>query len=376
MPSVFARTFAALNVSKPPTIADDVILPVVDIKVAEFEDANSDDSNSESDEPVLRCITNTQHISTPELSPKPSISIFKAAEEGDVAALAYYIEHASPNPANLLNTRDPETDCTLLHLVVSHVSNPLTALRLLLSNGADVSARNVYNVQAIHMLLLNCRSPLSSLTVLLEHKANPNARDGDGWTPLHYCARFCDPSLPILQALVERGGNINAVDASQKSPVFGLLAHGDHAETLDWMIHQAKADLTIKGDFLDPKSRKTNKGSIVMQAAKYGRLDCLMMLIHSPASMQMLRSILDRQELTYCIQLVQDQIHSRDSSVKHGRLETVMETLQSLLHSLECDPDSTIKPPQSLLFADNETKKPRKQKAFLKRMSNIFKPKK
>ncbi|KAI8388823.1 ankyrin repeat-containing domain protein, partial [Radiomyces spectabilis] len=170
----------------------------------------------------------------------PDVSIWQAAAKGDLDTLRYYIDHNETDLAVLLNTRDPETECTLLHLVISSVSDPYPMLRLLLEHGAEPIARNVYNVYPIQLLSLHCSDPLPSMKLLLEYEADPNARDGDGWTPLHYAARFCRDPQPVMQLLVQHGADINAKDASQRSPIFLLLANGDHATALNWLVHDAK----------------------------------------------------------------------------------------------------------------------------------------
>ncbi|ORX53239.1 ankyrin, partial [Hesseltinella vesiculosa] len=166
----------------------------------------------------------------------PTVSIWTAAERGDLDSLLYYIQH-SHDPVTLLNKRDPKTECTLLHLVVSHVSEPYQALKLLLSNGADPWTRNVYNVQVLHTLPLYCSYPRECYELLLGYPdLDINCRDGDSWTPLHYACRFSPSPLPIIELLVTNGADVNALDSSRKSPLFCLLANGDHVYALSYFI--------------------------------------------------------------------------------------------------------------------------------------------
>ncbi|KAI7866295.1 ankyrin repeat-containing domain protein [Spinellus fusiger] len=387
MPSLFARTFAVLNATKPPALPDSAPLPSVDVTVPMFDDSNSENSTSEdsykdrdrSQTYDLRCVTDPHHLSTPELvetSPEPSISIFKAAEEGDTASLSYFIEHYNNNVKTLVNQRDPDTDSTLLQLVVSHVRNPLDCLRILLSQGADLSARNIYNVQAIHMLLLNCKSPFAPLKLMLEYNADAASKDGDGWTPLHYCTRFCEPSIPLLKLLIDNGGQINAEDASSKTPVFGLMAHGDHVEILEWLIHTGKPCLSIKGEFFNSKTRSSTYGTLLMQAAKYGRLQSLNYLLNTSTTMQMLRPLLTYSEIKHCIGCVQEVIHQQDYATTEGLATDLLQTLHTILSSLECDPDSMIYLNELKNPAQRrESKSKFHRKAFIKRMTHMFRSK-
>lgn len=313
MPTLLTRTFALLNNTKPPTEEEQVTVDTV---------------------------------STPS-SPKckPDISIWKAAEQGDLSALKYYVQHSSVDPATLLNTRDPDTDCTLLHLVVSNNTiNTLPIIELLLKHGADATARNIYNVQAIHMASLHSPQPLELVTLLLSYSAKPNARDGDGWTPLHYAARFCQPPDKILQLLVSKGADINLTDTGHKSPLFGLLANGDLSTCLDWLIHTAKADVSIRGDFLDQNSRKTRPGTIILQAAKYSRINCLSLLMASTVAMNQLRRVIHRDELNYANQLVKEQRQKliNPAANESQKLESILSLLQELEDTLERDPLSLL----------------------------------
>ncbi|RCI03629.1 hypothetical protein CU098_006403 [Rhizopus stolonifer] len=293
------------------------------------------------------------------IEPVPRISIWEAAKVGDIDILNYFIRHHTNIPqeddlmdetsiTRLLNSRDPNTECTLLHLIVSHNLNPLEPLRLLLEQGADATARNVYNVQAIHALILKCPEPLESMKLLLEYDADPNARDGDGWTPAHYAARFCKSPGPVLKALVEAGADINAVDSSKKTALFGLLANGDHSMTLDWLIHTVKANIKTRGDFLDGQTRRTKQGSLILQAAKYGRLSSLRILISSASAMDSLETILTHDELTLAIELVRQQlvkVTERDKVERLGLIIMILENMTQKLYAQDNLPkqDNTSK---------------------------------
>lgn len=329
-----------------------------------------------------------QHTVTIET--EPTMSIWKAAEMGNIAALTYFIHNyplqqdqqdqqddtAENNISQLLNKRDPNTECTLLHLIVSNNLNPIQPLRLLLEQGADATARNIYNVQIIHALFLRCPDPLETLELLLQHDADPNARDGDGWTPLHYAARFCKSPEPILRTLLNAGADVNAIDSSRKTALFGLLANGDHSITLDWLIHSAKANIKARGDFLDSHTRRTKQGTLILQAAKYGRLSSLRILIGSASAMESLEAVLTRDELSLAIDLVRQQlvqVTERDSVEKLGLMIMILENLEQKLYSK----NKTTSPPRAASEESNkdaqedETKQDglTRKPSLLKRMS-------
>jgi ankyrin repeat protein len=316
------------------------------------------------------------------------MSIWKAAEMGNMAALTYFIHNyalhkqdqqddsAESSVVQLLNSRDPNTECTLLHLIVSNNPNPIQPLRLLLEQGADATARNIYNVQVIHALFLRCPEPQQALELLLQHDADPNARDGDGWTPVHYAARFCKSPGPVLKILVNAGADVNAIDSSRKTALFGLLANGDHSVTLDWLIHTAKANIKVRGDFLDSHTRRTKQGSLILQAAKYGRLSSLRILISSASAMENLETILTKDELTLAIDLVRQQlvqVTERDNVEKLGLMIMILENLEQKLYSKnKARSPSIVSIENNKEAQEEETKQDglRRKPSLLKRMSS------
>ncbi|RUP47346.1 ankyrin repeat-containing domain protein [Jimgerdemannia flammicorona] len=210
-------------------------------------------------------------------STPPNLTLWDAAKSGDAAALQYHLT-ASPTPSILVNSRDPDADFTLLHAVVSHVRDPTAAMHVLLDHGADVSARNMYNVQAIHIVPLTSSEPLNPLRLLLQCGADVNARDGDGWTPLHYTARFCPVPLPPMRMLVAQGAAIDARDTAGKTPLFCLLANRDDPDAVTWMVER-RADAGAEADFLDKRSGATTRGTVLLQAVKYQRIGSLRVLV-------------------------------------------------------------------------------------------------
>ncbi|KAG1473651.1 hypothetical protein G6F56_000832 [Rhizopus delemar] len=260
------------------------------------------------------------------LRENPDITVWQAAETGNRAALQYFIEN-SEDRSSLLNARDPDTNCTLLHMVIinakQHKSPVLPLLRLLLKNGADARLCGMYSAQAIHMIPVHCLDqPVACLELLLKYKADVNARDGDGWTPLHYAARFCENPEPVVHMLISRGAQVNACDVHKKTPLFVLMANNnDHADLLYWLIHTAKADLSILGYYCDPYTQEARAGSLVFQAAKYNRPGCLAVLIHSAIE-------------TLCKVITQDEVTAAGNYVQgHPAMVHLLHELQISLES-------------------------------------------
>lgn len=267
-------------------------------------------------------------------------TIWEATKEGDVSLVLRALEMAGDNANTLVNTRDPDTQSTLLYLAVTHNKDPVPLLKVLLTYDADPTLPNVYSVQAIHALAVHCshNAILEALQLLLDNEADVNARDGDDWTPLHYVARFVrDEStlLPALRLLVDRGAQVNATDASQKPPLFALIANGDHAASLDWLIHRAGANIGLQAQFLDPQARSTFLGTALLQAAKYARVGCLQVLAR--AHVMHLKESVSRNECEQAVQWILDNKRC-DEATRDEMIQAVF----SIRRRLEEDPNSAV----------------------------------
>ncbi|ORZ13620.1 ankyrin repeat-containing domain protein [Absidia repens] len=322
-----------------------------------------------------------QHMTTPlsHQSKTPDMSPWEAAEQADIGVIRAYLDKASTKKDRtlLVNYQNPTTGATLLHLAITHTTTAKTetssqvlaaekdtALRLelvtlLLENGADAATCNLYNVQAIHMVPLHIPTgTLPFLDVLLDNDANINARDGDGWTPLHYAARFCQPPTLVMQALVAHGANVNATDhTSHKSCLFGLIANGDYVDCFQWMVHTAKANIQYRGQFnFIPSATVTNtmrklhhqeqqlhieitkQATLILQAVKYGRLGILRYLIHTPKTLNKLRSLISLEEIGQARHIIHQ--HLTDEPREHWEL--VDKEIHYLSCLLEHDPRSLM----------------------------------
>ncbi|KAI9320930.1 ankyrin repeat-containing domain protein [Dichotomocladium elegans] len=270
--------------------------------------------------------------------PYSSPTIWEAAKSGDALALERAVMMTGLDPSLVVNMRDPDTESTPLYLSVAHSQNPFPLIEFLLLHGADPNRHNIYNVHAIHALPLHCIDPVRPMELLLQHEADPNARDGDDWTPLHYCARFCSDPLPAMELLVHHGANVNAVDVSKKSPLFALLANGDYPAVVDWLIHSAKADVSLKGDFTN-QNRSTYPGTVFLQAVKYARIASLRVLVDSDISYERLKRVMNRQEFESAMEMI---LKFRDQNRPEDVANDMFAILLSFRQRLEDDSESLV----------------------------------
>ncbi len=96
---------------------------------------------------------------------------------------------------------------TMLHLV-----NNLAIAKMLISEGADVNAKNKHGFTPLHI-----NSNEQVLVLLIENGADFNARSSSGQTPLHANVR-CQ-RRKVCERLIEYGGDVNAVDNKGKTPL-------------------------------------------------------------------------------------------------------------------------------------------------------------
>lgn len=116
-------------------------------------------------------------------------------------------------------------------------------IRLLLDNGASVSARDaLVGDTVLHIAAAHNRAPQVT-ALLLQRGADIHARGKYGDTPLHDAARLGAPA--VVELLLQQGAEINARDTRQETPLHEaawsntpeavalLLRHGADARALD-----------------------------------------------------------------------------------------------------------------------------------------------
>ncbi|KAI8340144.1 hypothetical protein BC941DRAFT_419516 [Chlamydoabsidia padenii] len=200
--------------------------------------------------------------------------------------------------------------------------------------------------------------------LLLDHGADIHCRDGDGWTPLHYAARFCttESLLPVIDLLLGHGADLLARDCAQRTPLFGLLANGDHVHVL----RQLDPSLGVwhcRGEFLDPHTRRSHLGSLVLQAAKYLRVACLEWMVQTPQVLDQIMSVLTKQELDLARQWIQQE----ENEENKAKIMSLLEYLSTLVET------TTQKRRQSIVSATSQ-ESPTLVKRFVRFLSRHKKP--
>lgn len=90
---------------------------------------------------------------------------------------------------------------------------------ILISNGANIMARNNNGDTPLHTAVRSCE--LETVTLLIEQGADVNAENKYGRTPLHWAAYW--EQEDIARLLVQKGAIINPVDANKSTPLHSTI---------------------------------------------------------------------------------------------------------------------------------------------------------
>jgi len=130
-------------------------------------------------------------------------TFLKAVRENDGAkAMEILKKPGSPD----LNSRDPSTGETALHIVVRR--HDPTWLGFLLARGANPQLRD--NGGDTPLLAATKLSDAAAVQTLLEYRGGVNATDNQGQTPLIVAVQHRD--LPILRLLLGNGADVGLAD--------------------------------------------------------------------------------------------------------------------------------------------------------------------
>ncbi|EAY13858.1 ankyrin repeat protein, putative [Trichomonas vaginalis G3] len=130
-------------------------------------------------------------------------------------------------------------------------------LEYFISNGADINAKNKYELTPLHYAARDNRKETAE--ILISNGADINAKDKDGCTPLHYAAR--DNRKETAEILISNGADINAKDKYESTPLH-YAAMYDRKEIAEILISNG-ADINAKDKYeltpLHYAARNNNK---------------------------------------------------------------------------------------------------------------------
>src|SRR5207302_8330864 len=130
--------------------------------------------------------------------PDASSRFYQDVRNNDLASLRSLIKSSD------VNTKD-ERGSTPLMFAAAFGS--VDGMKLLLDAGAEVNAKNAFDVTALHW----CAGDLAKVRLLLPKGADVNARSKQGRTPLIVAAAY-DGNLEVVKLLIGKGADMAAKD--------------------------------------------------------------------------------------------------------------------------------------------------------------------
>ncbi|WP_424245836.1 ankyrin repeat protein [Elusimicrobium posterum] len=118
---------------------------------------------------------------------------------------------------NAVNKHDKET--ALITAAGLQTGNNAHITQYLISQGADVNARDDFNMTALHKAA--CNHYEGKVKALLQNNADVNIKDNNGKTALHF-ALSCgieEQTPNVIQMLIAKGANVNAKDNLAMTPL-------------------------------------------------------------------------------------------------------------------------------------------------------------
>jgi len=112
-------------------------------------------------------------------------------------------------------------------------------VKLLLTHGADASAKDNRQLTIMHYLIMFNR--MEMLFIFLEHGVEVSPRDRHGFTPLHCAVESRDNSMAQVLLLLENGADVNVKATSGITPLHEAARRG-FREVVRLLIHKG-ADL-------------------------------------------------------------------------------------------------------------------------------------
>jgi len=156
---------------------------------------------------------------------------YQAIRNNDLTSLRGLLKTAD------VNTKDQRGTTPLMYAAAY---GSLDAMKLLLSNGADVNAKNAFDASA----LLWSANDLAKVRLLVAKGANVNARSKQGRTPL-IVAASSDGGSEIVKLLLEKGADITARDGAGSTALVAATEANDTATVR--LLLQKGADVNARG---------------------------------------------------------------------------------------------------------------------------------
>ncbi|CAI6099993.1 unnamed protein product [Clonostachys chloroleuca] len=125
-------------------------------------------------------------------------------------------------------------------MISASVPDNEPVLTLLISKGADVNAKTLWEQSALHFVA--SKKNLDIARLLIDNKASTRVRDRRGQYPIHRAAAV--GSAPMVALLLQNKSPLNATDNEGYTPLHHAIAEG-HGDTAVALL-KAGADFSLK----------------------------------------------------------------------------------------------------------------------------------
>ena len=196
---------------------------------------------------------------------EPSDRYFRAVHDNNLPLLRSLTKTVD------VNTKD-QRETTQLMYAAAYGS--LDAMKVLVSAGADVNARNAFDATA----LLWSAGDLAKVRFLVSKGADVNARSKQGRTPLIVGASF-DGGFDVVKFLIEKGADISAKDNAGSTPLMAASEANDTASVK--LLVQKGADVNTPGMCYELGMPGQTP---LMNAAAHGNIEVIKLLLAKGAS--------------------------------------------------------------------------------------------
>lgn len=154
----------------------------------------------------------------------PSDDLFQAVRKNDLPSLRTRLARGTG-----VNSRDSRGNTLLMQAAELGSAD---AVKLLLDSGADVNARNPFNVTA----LLRAATDPAKVRILLESGADVNATSKQGRTPLMIAAT-CDGCVETVWLLIAKGARVTSQDGQGRTALYSAVEAND-LETMRLLVEK------------------------------------------------------------------------------------------------------------------------------------------
>ncbi|XP_043192938.1 transient receptor potential cation channel subfamily A member 1 homolog isoform X2 [Amphibalanus amphitrite] len=155
-----------------------------------------------------------------------------------------------------------------------------TVIDVLVDNGADVNAKDVYGLTSLHYAAMRGNDQAAQ-QLLQCSNVNPEAKDNQQMTPLHMAATYGYPTVTAL--LLKLDVPLRCVDEEQQTPLHSA-AKGGHCRIVSMLIMAARerSGATVVKQMLADRDQRQN--SALHLAVESGSLSTVELLVETGAA--------------------------------------------------------------------------------------------